>query len=80
MAKDNRTTSTPRRATAVKATAGTDAYDQASLAITNVACAVRLLLSSSPDEHTSKLGHDVRDFLLSSFWTTPRGRTKRWTC
>ena len=43
-----------------------DAYDKASLAITNMACAARLLLSSNPDEHTSKMGHDERDFLLSS--------------
>jgi hypothetical protein len=44
----------------------TDAYDKASLAILNMACAARLLLSSSPDGHTSKMGHDERDFLLAS--------------
>ena len=31
-----------------------------------MACAARLLLSSSPDEHTSKIGQDNRDFLLAS--------------
>jgi hypothetical protein len=46
--------------------AATDAYDKASLAITNMACAARLLLSSNPDEHTSEMGQDERDFLLAS--------------
>ena len=44
----------------------TDAYDKASLALTNMACAARLLLSSNPDEHTSEMGQEDRDFLLSS--------------
>jgi hypothetical protein len=44
----------------------TDAYDKASLAIVNMASAARLLLSSSPDDHTSKMGHENRDFLLAS--------------
>jgi hypothetical protein len=44
----------------------TDAYDKASLAVLNMACAARLLLNSSPDEHTSEMGHNERDFLLAS--------------
>lgn len=44
----------------------TDAYDKASLAINYMACAARLLLDSSPADHTSKIGHDNRDFLLAS--------------
>ena len=44
----------------------TDAYDKAALAITNMAAAARLLLGSSPDDHTDKIGHENRDFLLAS--------------
>ena len=46
--------------------AAPDAYDKASLAVTNIACAARLLLSSSPSEHTSDMGHEERDFLLTT--------------
>jgi hypothetical protein len=46
--------------------AETDAYDKAALAIINMASAARLLLSSNPADHASKMGHNNRDFLLAS--------------
>jgi hypothetical protein len=38
-----------------------------------MACAARLLLSSNPADHTSKIGQDNRDFLLASILDNATG-------